>query len=126
MRLVEGSDLRAVLRLKPSNVLIDAVGGREPCYLADFGITTKVREGDHADVSERLLGTLAYVAPEQIRGDHRQHGVGADAAERDRAIAVDDLERTQDPVVKHTRSRVRLPGQTADGPKVRAVRGWSV
>jgi streptogramin lyase len=50
-------------------VLIDQVGGREHCYLADFGITTKVRESGQGDVSERLLGTLAYVAPEQIRGD---------------------------------------------------------
>ena len=102
MRLVEGSDLRSVLRrdgrlpparaialttqvasaldaaharglvhrdVKPSNVLIDEQQGREHCYLADFGITTSVGDRPSVDVSQRLLGTLAYVAPEQVRGD---------------------------------------------------------
>ncbi len=102
MRLVEGSDLRSVLRrdgrlppvraialatqvasaldaaharglvhrdVKPSNVLIDEQQGREHCYLADFGITTSAGDRPSVDVSQRLLGTLAYVAPEQVRGD---------------------------------------------------------
>jgi streptogramin lyase len=102
MRLVEGSDLRSVLRrdgrleparaialaaqvasaldaaharglvhrdVKPSNVLIDEQQGREHCYLADFGITTTASDLQPVDVSQRLLGTLAYVAPEQVRGD---------------------------------------------------------
>ena len=102
MRLVEGSDLRSILRrdgrlaparaialatqvasaldaaharglvhrdVKPSNVLIDEQQGREHCYLADFGITTRTGDRPSVDVSQRLLGTLAYVAPEQVRGD---------------------------------------------------------
>ena len=102
MRLVEGSDLRSVLRrdgrleparaialvaqvasaldaaharglvhrdVKPSNVLIDSQQEREHCYLADFGITTTASDLQPVDVSQRLLGTLAYVAPEQVRGD---------------------------------------------------------
>ena len=55
--------------VKPSNVLIDAQQEREHCYLADFGITTTSSDLQPVDVSQRLLGTLAYVAPEQVRGD---------------------------------------------------------
>jgi glutamine cyclotransferase len=55
--------------VKPSNVLIDSQQEREHCYLADFGITTTASDLQPVDVSQRLLGTLAYVAPEQVRGD---------------------------------------------------------
>ena len=55
--------------VKPSNVLIDEQQAREHCYLADFGITTTASDLQPADVSQRCSGTLAYVAPEQVRGD---------------------------------------------------------
>jgi ABC-type branched-subunit amino acid transport system substrate-binding protein/DNA-binding beta-propeller fold protein YncE/predicted Ser/Thr protein kinase len=99
MRYVEGSDLQTVLHeegdlepvraleicaqiasaldaahakglvhrdVKPSNVLLDE---REHAYLADFGLARRLAEqapGFDAGVS---LGTPAYIAPEQIRGD---------------------------------------------------------
>jgi streptogramin lyase len=50
--------------VKPSNVLLDERGH---CYLVDFGLTQSIASGTPADGS--LLGTLDYVAPEQIRGD---------------------------------------------------------
>jgi YVTN family beta-propeller protein len=53
--------------VKPSNVLIDDPGGRDHCYLADFGLTQSASDRGPADGS--LMGTLDYVAPEQIRGD---------------------------------------------------------
>jgi YVTN family beta-propeller protein len=98
MRYVEGADLRTVLRregplaptralaivsqvadaldaahakglvhrdVKPSNVLMD---GRGHCYLADFGLTQSASDRGPA-TDGTLLGTLDYVAPEQIRGD---------------------------------------------------------
>ena len=53
--------------VKPSNVLIDQADGREHAYLADFGLTQSAAERGPAE--GQLMGTLEYVAPEQIRGD---------------------------------------------------------
>jgi Protein kinase domain len=97
MRFVEGSDLKTVLEqegrlpperalkvlgqvagaldaahrralvhrdVKPANVLIDTDGH---AYLTDFGITKQV--GGASTDTGRMVGTLDYLAPEQIRGD---------------------------------------------------------
>ena len=53
--------------VKPSNVLLDHQGGREHVYLADFGLTQSV--SDTGPTDGQLMGTVDYVAPEQIRGD---------------------------------------------------------
>ena len=60
--------------VKPSNVLIAPEAGHEGAdhaYLADFGLTTRLSEGarEPADGQRQLLGTVEYVAPEQIRGE---------------------------------------------------------
>jgi ABC-type branched-subunit amino acid transport system substrate-binding protein/DNA-binding beta-propeller fold protein YncE len=97
MRFVEGSDLKSVLErdgrlaperalgvlgqvagaldgahrralvhrdVKPANVLIDENGH---AYLTDFGITKQL--GGESTDTGRMVGTLDYLAPEQIRGD---------------------------------------------------------
>jgi ABC-type branched-subunit amino acid transport system substrate-binding protein/DNA-binding beta-propeller fold protein YncE len=97
MRFVEGSDLKSVLEregrlapgrtldvlaqvagaldaahrralvhrdVKPANVLIDRSGH---AYLTDFGITKQL--GGESTDTGRMVGTLDYLAPEQIRGD---------------------------------------------------------
>jgi serine/threonine-protein kinase len=99
MRLVEGSDLKTLLAaeaplapgravaicaqlggaldaaharglvhrdVKPSNVLL---GQDEHVYLADFGLTRELAEQGALAGDGRSVGTPAYVAPEQIRGD---------------------------------------------------------
>lgn len=50
--------------VKPANVLVD---GSDHCYLADFGLTKRM--GSTSIASGVMVGTLDYVAPEQIRGD---------------------------------------------------------
>jgi YVTN family beta-propeller protein len=52
--------------VKPSNVLID---GQGHVYLADFGLTKRLGDERSAAGDGQLMGTIDYVAPEQIRGD---------------------------------------------------------
>jgi serine/threonine protein kinase len=98
MRFVPGNDLRTLLReegrleperaarlvaqvgsaldaahahglvhrdVKPANVLM---GGEDHVYLTDFGLSKRVAADSEATRTGMVLGTLDYVAPEQIRG----------------------------------------------------------
>jgi Protein kinase domain len=50
--------------VKPGNVLIDSANH---CYLCDFGLTKQLGESSGTTVAGGLVGTLDYLAPEQIR-----------------------------------------------------------
>jgi tRNA A-37 threonylcarbamoyl transferase component Bud32 len=54
--------------VKPSNVLLTGRRGEEHCYLADFGLSTSASDRSAvADPGQIVVGTIDYVAPEQIR-----------------------------------------------------------
>lgn len=55
--------------VKPANILLSQVGGRDHVYLADFGLSRHI-EGSSAGLTGTgtFLGTIDYVAPEQARG----------------------------------------------------------
>ncbi len=55
--------------VKPSNVLVAVAGGKEHCYLADFGLTKRTGSLSGISAPGDVVGTLEYVAPEQITGD---------------------------------------------------------
>src|SRR5215210_535630 len=105
MRYVEGADLKALLAegpleparalmlceqvagaldaahqrglvhrdVKPANVLIDEAGH---AYLADFGLTKQTSSISGLTGTGELVGTVDYVAPEQVQG--QQVGAAAD------------------------------------------------
>ncbi len=58
--------------VKPSNVLLDLGArpdGSDHVYLADFGLTRRVSDEAGAGDDGHVLGTIDYVAPEQIAGE---------------------------------------------------------
>jgi WD40 repeat protein/tRNA A-37 threonylcarbamoyl transferase component Bud32 len=58
--------------VKPSNVLLDTGArpdGSDHVYLADFGLTKRVSEETGIGDDGHLMGTIDYIAPEQIAGE---------------------------------------------------------
>ncbi len=53
--------------LKPDNIFIAREAGREVPMLLDFGIA-KLLDGTHATQTGMMIGTPAYMSPEQVRG----------------------------------------------------------
>ena len=55
--------------VKPANMLVAARGGGEHIYLTDFGLTKRSASDSGLTAAGEWVGTLDYVAPEQVRGD---------------------------------------------------------
>src|SRR4051812_38463243 len=54
--------------VKPANVLLTGAGVDEHAYLADFGLTREAASDTALTGTGQWVGTLDYVAPEQIEG----------------------------------------------------------
>ncbi len=61
--------------VKPHNVMLD---GRDEPQLMDFGLAKRVNEDSNMTTEGALLGTPAYMAPEQARGDVANVGPHSD------------------------------------------------
>ncbi len=56
--------------LKPANVLLD---DHQYAYLSDFGLAKLANSDQNLTQSENILGTLAYMSPEHLRGERIDH-----------------------------------------------------
>src|SRR5262245_20526103 len=76
-RAVQHAHERAVLHrdLKPNNILMDVRG--EP-HLTDFGLAKMLESSVEMTSSNMVLGTLAYMSPEQAAGGTRDVTVAVD------------------------------------------------
>ena len=52
--------------VKPANILVGARDGAHHVYLTDFGLAVRLGETSSATAPETVIGTLDYLAPEQI------------------------------------------------------------
>jgi serine/threonine protein kinase len=57
--------------VKPANILIEAAAGKgiERAYLSDFGLTKLVALEASGTATGQFVGTIHYIAPEQIKGE---------------------------------------------------------
>jgi predicted Ser/Thr protein kinase len=56
--------------VKPGNVLLSRQHGEDHVYLTDFGLAKKSSSAAQFTRTGTWVGTVDYVAPEQIRGEH--------------------------------------------------------
>ncbi len=76
-RAIHAAHLRGVLHrdLKPSNILLDELGVP---HITDFGLAKQITDADGVTRTDAVIGTPAYMSPEQATGGRAQVGPASD------------------------------------------------
>ncbi len=76
-RAVHYAHQRGILHrdLKPANILLDKSGGP---HITDFGLAKRVDQDSGLTRTEEVMGTPAYMAPEQAQGKTREISAASD------------------------------------------------
>jgi serine/threonine-protein kinase len=106
--------------VKPDNILVTAGANGEPehVYLADFGIGRSAA-ATHRTRTGQLLGTIAYAAPEQLRG----HDVGAASDEYALACVLHQCLTGRPPYPRDDEAAVMFAHIADEPPRVTEERG---
>jgi len=64
--------------LKPSNIAVNQVGGGDFVKVLDFGLALDTEEASRLTQSGYVVGSVAYLSPEQAQGFNQQMGPAAD------------------------------------------------
>ena len=102
--------------LKPGNILFDQYGN---AYLSDFGIARIIVEGSATLTGEAILGTPAYMSPEQIQGEKKIDGRSDIYA---LGVLIYQMLCGQAPYVSDTPARVMMMHVLEPVPNIQKVR----
>ncbi len=102
--------------LKPGNILFDQYGN---AYLSDFGIARIIVEGSATLTGEAILGTPAYMSPEQIQGEKNIDGRSDIYA---LGVLIYQMLCGQAPYVSDTPARVMMMHVLEPVPNIQSIR----
>jgi hypothetical protein len=125
-RALDAAHLRGLVHrdVKPGNVLVTSGGGpddEDHCYLADFGLTQQTAALSTLTGAGQFVGTLSYIAPEQIQN----HAVDGRSDQYALAAVLFECLTGRPPFVKDNDAAMIYAHLEEPPPRVSAI-GWDL
>src|SRR5207249_1162054 len=125
-RALDAAHVRGLVHrdVKPGNVLLTSGEGAEAqgqCYLADFGLTRQTSSLASLTGAGQFVGTLSYIAPEQIQ----DHGVDGRSDQYALAAVLFECLAGRPPFVKNNDAAMIYAHLEEQPPRLSAI-GWEL